>query len=158
MMADPWKNIQRAFELRKGVKLTFEQVAVMVAGREKNKTCVGGTAADRCLGSILLAAMKFTEDRKVLVGIGCLVTSDVLVDLCEESDKNYLIKSRQAMISAGVYPAFCGEEHAVVDVIDWLSLLKSSGKDPPFQPISDEFIQAMFRIVKKRPRLFGITQ
>jgi hypothetical protein len=151
-MIDPWTRIERAFAKRSGVRLTFEELSTMIASRDPFGMEVGGKPAEKAVASLLLGAMQRTDSDVTLVGIGCLLAADSLVELADSRDVKLLTDCRKAMLRAGVYP---NTDVGVRDVLVWLKLLKQQGVQPPVEPMAEEIIDAVVRIVKKNPRLFG---
>lgn len=150
MMHNIWDRIAETVKHRKGMKLTFEEASVLLAHRDPIPTSVGGTAADKCLGSILLTAMELTTDRRDLVAIGCLVTGDTFCTLCDRADAALMNRYREGMLTAGVFPAFGCDRH-VINVLEWIEMVRDSGRVDrlPMQPFATEFVDVLFRLARK---------
>lgn len=150
MMHNIWERIAETVANRKGMKITFEEASVLLAHRDPFRACVGSTPADKCLGSILLTAMKWTTDRRDLVSIGCLVTSDTFCNLCDRADAAMMNRYREGMLTAGVFPAFGGDGQ-VINVLEWMQMVLESGRvtSLPMGPFAEEFVDVLYRLARK---------
>lgn len=148
MLDGVWERIGTAVKHGKGVKLTFEEAAVILAQRDRHPMCVGGTPADECLGSILLTAMQLTDSKRDLQSIGCLVVADTFCTLADADDMAFVNEHRERMLRAGVFPAG-SVAGSVTHVLTWLKMVQESGKELPFKPYDREFVKVLHKISKR---------
>lgn len=143
-------RMKRAIASGLGVRLTFQEVSLLLSDYDRLRSTVGGSSGELTMASIMETALTITSDERVLTGLSRLLTLDVTVDLALNEDKELMRQTRRAMLTAGVYPS---ENVEVKEILSWIKLLK--GKPKPFTPFAIGYVQALIRTFNHAELLAG---